>query len=227
MAFILSIILVCSLMLRAECHAAERAISEYQWEELTQDKAFGYRTEKEMAKPQTNIPTNNFLTKILAAIIGFFGSSAGKVLVGIIVISILVYTLYRILRSNVGLPVKKPKNEELPQGGGPIQTEDLLQTNWEDQLSRAIREGDFRLAVRYSHMRLLQLLQERHLIHYRTDKTNNDYYFELEKAELRQSFRQLSRQYEYAWYGNYPVQPDRFEEYMQMFNRLKSRLGGR
>jgi hypothetical protein len=68
------------------------------------------------------------------------------------------------------------------------------------------------------------LLQERSLIVYRPDKTNIQYYRELTDSPFRQPFRDLSRQYEYAWYGNYLPSKAVLDYYMQQFNSIKKSL---
>ena len=103
--------------------------------------------------------------------------------------------------------------------------EDLYGSNWEALLQKTMRNNDTRMSVRYYYMWLLQLLQESQLIQYRTDKTNHEYYMELKEDSCRQPFRQLSRQYEYAWYGNYPLSSDAFRDYINLFNNLRNQMG--
>ena len=69
------------------------------------------------------------------------------------------------------------------------------------------------------------LLQKKELINYKNDKTNFDYYTELNASEFRQPFKTLSRQYEYAWYGNAVPSDAAYSEYLSLFNNVKKQLG--
>lgn len=195
------------------------------WEELTKDKEFGYRDEKELVKEEPAAHTSvNVFAKAIEAIIRFFGSPAGRALVWMFFFSILGYVIYKVfLKGKLGRGQKKLPDDEEEEIAAVV-AEDLFTTNWEEQLEKAIRENNLRLAVRFGYMRLLQLLQEKQLIQYRSDKTNYDYYHELGETEIKTPFRQLSRQYEFAWYGDYAVAPQVFEAYINTFNQLKSRL---
>ena len=114
--------------------------------------------------------------------------------------------------------VQKPK----PEGGNIF--DKILKADLTKLLQEAIDDKDALLVIRYSFMQILQLMQQRELISYRNDKTNYEYYSELKDLQLRPSFRFLSRQYEYAWYGHYQLSPATYDEYMQTFNSLKNRL---
>ncbi len=116
---------------------------------------------------------------------------------------------------------KKAIGDNSDQG---IENEDIEATNWEKLLQQAMAANDTRMAVRYRYMWLLQLLQQSNLIQYRNDKTNYDYFTELQETEYRQSFKQLSRLYEYAWYGNFALTSGAYNDYLAHFDHLKNQL---
>lgn len=103
--------------------------------------------------------------------------------------------------------------------------EDIATTNWETLLQQALNNNELRLAVRYRYMWLLQLLQHQGLIQYRNDKTNYEYYTELNDTSYKQPFKQLSRQYEYVWYGHFALPAATYKEYGDLFNNLRKQLG--
>ena len=146
-------------------------------------------------------------------------------IVWVLLFLLIGFALFRILSADrTGLFKRRKEQPEDEGNDQEVLTEDMLHTNWEEYIDKATREGNTRMAVRYSYMMLLQLLQKRQLIQYRTDKTNYDYYYELANTNLKTPFRQLTRQYEYAWYGNYPIQEEAYQEYLNTFNNLKSQL---
>ena len=194
------------------------------WDSLVNDPAFYYKDSKE-ALQKLQQPQDNILTKLGAVILAFFTSPAGKFLGWIVFFVIIAWVLFQVFfTSGFSLFGKKAKKIT----GAPVEqsAESLITTNWEQHLNEAIQDADTRLAIRFSFMRLLQLLQINGLIHFEDNKTNADYYNELRKAELRQPFKQLSRQYEYAWYGHFAVPDSAYANYMNIFNDLKSRLKG-
>jgi len=196
------------------------------WETLTNDKAFGYKDKIEFTppneKPRTEIPG---WLKVVAAVLQFFTTTAGHVILWSLLILIVGYVIYRIV-SGEGKRLFSGSSKKMnAEEDTALQEEDLLANNWETKLQQALDNNDHRLAIRFSYMLVLQMLQHRNLIRYRHDKTNMEYYRELADTETRQSFRQMMRQYEYTWYGNYlPAQPA-FDAYFQAFKTLKNKLG--
>jgi hypothetical protein len=204
--------------------AAHTAPTEAQWQQLQHDDAFGYAGEKELKeKPKEKPAENNALADALGAIAAFFASTMGLVILFTGLFLVVAYAVFRIFigeKSFVFGKKKKQIAEDIP-----VQTEEeLLDTDWEQRLRAAYEKADLRMAIRYAYMWLLQLMQERSLIAYRNDKTNNDYYHELAETQHKQAFRQLTRQYEFTWYGQYPVSNADYQAYMQLFDSIKTRL---
>jgi hypothetical protein len=200
-------------------HAAQK-ISNEQWRQLTSSKEYSYRKEIENTEVTFDNRTGNFLSKLFDVVIRFFESPTGKIVVIVAILSIIGYAVVRIiLNEQRRLKNKKPKQEEEETDTEQILPEDLLQNNWESLLQEASSKGNTRLVVRYSYMYLLQLLQRNQFINYRAAKTNYDYYFEIKQPELKQDFRQLSRQYEWVWYGNYPLSQEKYEQFLNTFQQ--------
>lgn len=201
----------------------DRTVSEQQWQTLTNDTAFNYKKEKEIT---INIPNKarepNAFERLLNRIFEFFTTTVGQFIFWGFIILVLAYAAYKMLANDRFFLFKK--------GRKPIQhdvqsiEEDISLANWEDRMQQAIKANDMRHAVRYSYMWLLQLLQNKELIQYRNDKTNYDYYSELIDTPYKQSFKQLSRQYEYAWYGHFNIPESAYNDYMQLFNNVKKQL---
>ncbi len=204
------------------CAYAQRTMSPAQWQQLTGNKAFGYKNDSEQVTPPKHYNTG-FIQKFLRGLFSFFGSGFGNALLWLILIGMGCYVVYRLFFSKDSFLFSRTK--KIMSDEGPKQEEeDIANTNWEALLQKASANNDVRLAVRYSYMWLLQLLQERELIKYRSDKTNYEYYSELVTTDYKQPFKQLSRQYEYTWYGNYPPSAAAYQEYLATFDNLKTQL---
>lgn len=204
------------------------APTDAQWQQISTGKDFDYKDQREFTAvpaPKSNKEFNG-LVKLIIGIVRFFSSLAGKVVLWTLLILLVAFLAYRIFKGDGRLFARRNKKILTgDEGQTDVSEDDLLHRNWEEQLRAALAAGDTRMAIRYSYMLLLQLLQARNLIQYRQDKTNTDYFRELGDSPVRQQFRQLTRNYEYAWYGNFLPSADAFEAYLQLFNGVKKGLG--
>ncbi len=199
-----------------------------EWRQVTSEKEFGYKNEREFtaAAKQPVKQEMPLLLRFLLAVFQFFTSLAGHIILWSLLGLLLFYIVYRLASGDGRIFARRNKKMvDTISTDGTISEEDLLRNNWEERLRAAIAAGETRLAIRYSYMLLLQLLQARNQIQYRQDKTNTDYYRELSESPVRQQFRQLSREYEYAWYGNFLPSADAFAAYLQIFNGVKKEIG--
>ena len=200
-----------------------RSIAPPQWEQLTRDPAFNYRNdvEKERKPPAPRQP--GLFSLFISKLFQLFSSGFGAVLAWGTIVLIVIYVIYKLTLNGGGFVFSRGKKKMTGPEEAP--TEDFTATDWDARLQKAIRDNDLRLAVRYSYMWLLQMLHNKQLIKYTDDKTNYEYYRELEPTPYKQPFRQLSRQYEYANYGNYELSPTAYNNYIALFNNLRKQLG--
>jgi len=102
------------------------------------------------------------------------------------------------------------------------QSENIHEINFNDQLDTALQQQNYRLAVRLLYLQTLKHLTDRELIDWQPNKTNRSYVYELSNPAVRRDFETLTRQFEYVWYGEFPLSAERFEplrEAFQKFNR--------
>lgn len=75
-----------------------------------------------------------------------------------------------------------------------------------DQLIlEAQNEYNYRLALRLQFLKVFKKMIEKKIFQFKKDKTNNEYYTEINSKELKVSFKKISYWYEYIWYGEYPI----------------------
>jgi len=200
-----------------------RNITPEQWHQLTNDRSFDYVNDIEKYK-EPKPDESGIFQKILQALFGFFGGGGGTVLLWLLLIGVICFILWKLFADKGSFMFSREK-KKMSEGEIAREEEDISTTNWEALLNQAVNNNDLRLAVRYSYMWLLQLLQQRELIQYRIDKTNYEYASELSDTNYKQSFRQISRQYEYAWYGDFVITPSAYAVYADQFNNVKKQLG--
>ena len=172
-------------------------------------EAFDY-TEK-VPKPKTKKDTSFPIEGLLEALIYFIYIIIG---VGII---IGVYMLVSVLLGKQGawLINKKSDDKTVFYGDDLQQSSD---TDFKSLLQKAIETNDYRLAIRYQYLFLLQKMSHKNIIELHKDKTNSDYQYEIKNVTLRQSFGYLSYIYDYAWYGEFGVSRSDYEQAAKAFD---------
>lgn len=102
--------------------------------------------------------------------------------------------------------------------------EDLHELNFEEEISKAQQAQDYRKAIRLLYIYTLKKLTDNSLIEWHTGKTNADYQRELQESHLQQDFRSLSIYYEYAWYGEFPVDAALYEKVSSLHRAMDQQL---
>ncbi|WP_318344633.1 hypothetical protein [Flagellimonas baculiformis] len=72
-------------------------------------------------------------------------------------------------------------------------------------MEEALKNGDYRLAVRYQFLKILKLLSQKNIIDWHFEKTNVDYEREITQTQLQLEFKKASYLYENIWYGEQPI----------------------
>ena len=91
-------------------------------------------------------------------------------------------------------------------------------------LRNAIKNRNYRLAVRYLYLQVLGKLAERKLIEINSNKTNYEYVNEVRKHKFANEFASLTLKYEYVWYGEYPVDEKLFEQIQGSFHQFNKNI---
>ena len=116
---------------------------------------------------------------------------------------------------------KKSKETILPYD---VITENIHQIDYETELQRLISEKKYRLAVRLLYLQALKKLSDAEIINWQPDKTNYNYLMEITQAELKQDFSKLTHQFDYIWYGDFPVDEHKFEPINRSFNQFNRQI---
>jgi len=144
----------------------------------------------------------------------FFNSAIGIIFL-IIAVALFGYIVYKLFLSNSSFLSRSRKNIASDIA---VVEEDASDTD--SLLRNAIKNGNYRLAVRYLYLQSLKRLSERKYIEINTNKTNYEYVTEIRKHKFANEFASLTLQYEYVWYGEYPVDERLFEQIQNSFTRF-------
>jgi hypothetical protein len=182
---------------------------------VNSDKGFYYKrymdsllrsTQFKVQKPRRSVDLSG----------SYFFSSIFGVIFWIIAIGLFGYLVYRLFLSNSSFLSRNRKNI-----ASDIAVVEEENANDPDSLLRnAIKSGNYRLAVRYLYLQSLRRLSERKFIEINTNKTNYEYVTEIRRHKFANEFASLTLQYEYVWYGEYPVDERLFEQIQNGFTQF-------
>lgn len=138
----------------------------------------------------------------------------GLIVIIVIVMMILKVDAFRVLFFGAGAKQKYQVLEE-----------NIHEMDFDKLIQEAVQQNDFRRGVRLLFLYALKMLSDRHMIHWEVGKTNHDYLAEVKSGEVKPGFSRLSYFFDYAWYGNFAISRQTFEQAQDAFSQLKGKLG--
>ena len=91
-------------------------------------------------------------------------------------------------------------------------------------INEAIQQNNYRLAIRYYYLLSLKYLTETDNISWQPQKTNEDYINEINKELLKADFKNITRIYDYVWYGEFNIDVAKFETLKLPFEHLNTTI---
>lgn len=102
--------------------------------------------------------------------------------------------------------------------------ENIHEMDFEKLIQEAITSGEYRKATRLVFLNALKILADKNFIHWEQGKTNHDYLSEVTAADLKPGFNELNYYFEYAWYGNFNINHEKFLKVQQVFDAWRERI---
>ena len=128
---------------------------------------------------------------------------------------ILLYAIIRIIVANrLQLFYRPPKRARVVKAA---EEGDSLDDDLEGRLMHFMQIKDYRQAVRYLYLRTLRVLNDRGMIRYHQESTNQEYWRQLSATPQGGPFRDLTTIYEKVWYGEFPLGDALFTRLHQYF----------
>ena len=100
-----------------------------------------------------------------------------------------------------------------------IKNEDL-----EILIQKAIANKYYALAIRYMYIETLKLLDQKEIINWEPQKTNEDYLTEIQTLKIKSKFNELTYLYDFVWYGNFAINAAKFNKISTSFTQLKQQI---
>ena len=180
------------------------------------DRAYRYGNDL----PPTASPWDRFLAWFWSTVEELFRSkayrNAGQYLLMATIAGGVVWLLYKAEFLGNLFPNRA---KQAPLGYNTLD-DNIHEINFTDRINQAVEARHYRLAVRLLYLQSLKSLADAGLIRWQADKTNRQYALELMGNPKRLPFEQLTTQFEYVWYGDFPVDEARFGLIRQQFNQF-------
>lgn len=174
------------------------------------------RRSQEQDKPQTIKRTGGgggFMNRALG----------GGVLKTVLWTLALVFVIMIIYKLSTSGRIFSGSKKNIQVSEAPDEEELILQHNFDELISGAVKKEDYRLATRYQFLKVLQQLREKNHIAYEPDKTNSRYLREM-PVNLQSSFSSLVLQYEFTWYGHYDIKRTHYSELEKDFRSFAQKI---
>lgn len=167
---------------------------------------------------------NRWMSKVLDNQILATSEETTKILLrffAIVVVALLFYFLIHLVISKEGnlLFGKRNKNTETY---GEVFEENIHEINFPKNIAEFEIRGDYRSAIRYHFLFVLKKLSDKNLIDWNPEKTNKDYRNELVKYPLGKVFDELSRIFDYVWYGEFQVNVHNYQRLKQPYENFST-----
>lgn len=91
-------------------------------------------------------------------------------------------------------------------------------------ITEAVKQKNYRLAIRYYYLLALKNLTETDNIEWKPQKTNEDYIKELNTSNFKFDFENITKIYDYVWYGEFNIDALKFESLKLPFESLNNTI---
>ncbi|MDR1877662.1 MAG: hypothetical protein LBQ84_08585 [Flavobacteriaceae bacterium] len=142
------------------------------------------------------------------------------IFLSLILISIGIVFFYKKFKRSLGRNDKDDLSAEEVE-------KNINTVNFDKLIQNAVKEQDYRLAIRFYYLKLLKLMTNQQLINYEYQKTNYEYFYEIKNLQLKDLFKEVSFVFDYCWYGDhragesdFNMAKNKFSEVQQLISNL-------
>ena len=136
-----------------------------------------------------------------------------------LVIALAVYLLIKMILGKEGRWLFK-RNQIKDLDPDYAINEDIQSVNFDELITKAVSENDYRLAIKYHYFYLLKKLDDAAIIKYDSQKTTYDYQLDLEGTKHNSVFNKAAYYYTYIWYGEFTIDANEYQTTSNVFSQL-------
>ncbi|WP_177199948.1 DUF4129 domain-containing protein [Flexibacter flexilis] len=138
------------------------------------------------------------------------------------VVLLFAYMIYKNQWRTLFLGGKKSKDKALDYT---VERDNIHAIAFEEEIRKAIAAQMYGRATRLYYLQTLKTLNDKGLIDWKKEKTNQDYLQEFKlKKPNSVDFQQLTQTFEYAYYGDFPIDATTFESIQEHFKTFSGTL---
>lgn len=207
---ILTLVLYCGTQVLAQDSSGNSYLDSLEWKEVIDGRDYTEKSRDGEFDPM--IP--EFENDVFLMMVKIIGIS--------IIVALLIFLIVRLFISqkNTSTHGTTLSIEEMEQ-----LEDDLDKADLDGALNRAMKTKDYRAAIRILYLILLRDMQAKEWIEFRKDKTDMEYVMEMKGRQEQTPFLRLTRDFEYAWYGDEMLDEtralrtiSRFQEFTRWIN---------
>lgn len=204
--------------------------SPVEWRKFDKEKIVEHKADGDFDYGNRPVPGQSlwdrfrrWLGSILSRIL-YMGTETpiGKIIVYLLLGSIIIYALLKIFKVDIRRTFYSGADRGVMDYD--VHDENIHEMDFEQLIQEAIRNKEYRNAIRLIYLSSLKHLSDHQLIHWQPGKTNHDYMAEISQDDLKSNFGELSYYFEYAWYGDFPISEGQFRDVHHVFDTWKKQL---
>jgi hypothetical protein len=184
------------------------------------------RSEREFRYDQQVPEPSGLLGKLIVRVLAWIdrimqrpGVGTGlRILQWVLPIALILYAILHFMGLEKALPWHRDRRSGLSYD---VHPEDVHAVDFGSEIAAAVAAGRYRDATRLQYLFALRHLSEAGRIKWSREKTNRDYVEELRGTKLAGPFQEVTRFYEYAWYGEMPVTISEYEGISRRFTGFR------
>ncbi|CCH56190.1 hypothetical protein BN8_05510 [Fibrisoma limi BUZ 3] len=190
----------------------------------SEDRLSDYRDDRDYQYDSDPAPPDNPLARLWQWIWGkisdFLRSDSYQNVWQYVMLAVIAALVVYLLRKAEVLGFLFPGKAQATDLDYETLSENIHAINFDEAIDAAVAQRNFRLAVRLLYLKTLKQLTDQEWITYKPDKTNRQYVYELAGSPLQADFEALTQQFEYVWYGDFPVDEARYAQISSEFRQF-------
>jgi hypothetical protein len=101
-------------------------------------------------------------------------------------------------------------------------SEELNKIDFDLKIREAEHAKNYRLAIRWQYLKILNALNSSNKIVFSPYKTNIEYLREINDTKTRNYFKEISKIYEYVWYGEFEINESNYKKQLETLLQFNS-----
>lgn len=198
-----------------------RSFNNRKLQEFKNDKDFQYELLKEPSKSLWEKFWEWFWWKISEIMRTKTGRTTVWTLLITAGLAAITFFVIKVMGMNNGGLFSRKASSELPYT---TDTEDINLIAFDEAIEEAVKNRNFRLAIRLLYLQSLKKLSDKGYIQWQFNKSDSDYIKEVSGKSWQALFKKLTSSFEYAWYGEMNISNDEFQDLQAQFQQFNNQL---